>query len=86
MKLSDKEKAKRAAARLKVREQKFTRKRWVAMEREFFEAIQMMHLFLGRQVNAAWRDNAPPHLRKVKPLIGEIYRSMRRVSGWQRAT
>jgi hypothetical protein len=85
--LTDNERAERAAARLKVREQKFTRKRWVEMEREFFEAIQMMRVFLGSGAAVVWRENAPPHLRKVKPLIDEIYRSMRRASGgWQRRT
>jgi hypothetical protein len=78
-KLTDKEKKRRAAERLKVREQKFVRKQWAEkLEPEFRQAITNTHIFLGSGGNPAWRENAPPHLLKVKPLIDKIYRSMNR--------
>jgi hypothetical protein len=35
-----------------------------------------MRIFLGGA--GAWRENAPPHILKVKPLIDKIYSSFRR--------
>jgi hypothetical protein len=76
MKLSDNEKAKRAAARFKIKEQKYTRKQWAStLEPEFFRAIQAIHIYLGAGARLPWRANAPPYLLKAKPLIDQIYRA-----------
>jgi hypothetical protein len=77
-KLTAKEKKRRAAKRFKIREQKFTRKQWAEKyEPELRESIAMVQYLLSARAARAWRENAPPHMQKVKPLIDKIYRSMK---------
>jgi hypothetical protein len=73
-KLPPKEKAKRAAARLEARGQKFRDKTWEERHGPALcSALYHTHLLLNAK---AWRESAPEHIQKARPLIAELNRAL----------
>ena len=72
-KLTPAEKTKRAKARAEARGQKFRAKTWEERHGPaLYGAISQTHLLLNVK---AWRESAPKHVQKVRPLIAAIVRA-----------